>query len=147
MRFLVASLISVCSLFFAMQISREAVWQIFFLTLGLQIAIQFAFRFIPNSLKVFAVAAVIVFFIRMIWAFLDKFIATKPEQFCCGRRSVPEPTCVLTGKLDKDCEDEIDCWEDPVKRIDRKFQKILVDTSYLTRDIDRFLEVNVPAPE
>lgn len=137
MRFL---LLSVFSLVIAMQASKEFIWQVFILTLGLQLSIQFGFRFVPNSLKVFAVAAVIVSLIRMIWVFLDGFAT---EHFCCVRRSVPEPSpCVLTGELDKDCQDEIDCWEDPVKRVNRKFEKILVDTSHLTRDIDRFLEVN-----
>lgn len=110
---------------FAMRVTNEVVWQIFFVMIGMQLSLQLAFRFVPNGLKVLALAAILVGLIRFV---SRAFRKRTPERFTCDT-------------VAKECEDETECWEetDPNKQI----RKILLDTAQLTRDIDKFLEVNV----
>lgn len=130
-RLIVASTVFFMSIAYAVNYSDSVLWQAFLVTLGLQFSLQIAFRFIPNTVKVFATALVLVSIIRL--------LKKMKEGFCCIER----PRMVKDNTVednDDDCDD--DCWEDPQKRANRNVNEVLTHTASVTRDIERFLNTN-----
>lgn len=139
---------------------------------ALQLAIQVSFGFVPNALKVAAIACSIIVIIHLIWSRFrttENFASasasaslsnTIAPQKCGGLTPDDDIEAPTPGnRLGKgpsgpsgpfgcaatsDCDVSGDCWSDPEKQLNRKIETQLRSSASLSKEIEEYLLVNEP---
>jgi hypothetical protein len=121
---------------------------------ALQLSIQVSFSFVPNALKVAAIACSVILVIHLLWRRLERFEVTFPTlsdtiapQKCDGLTpddNIEAPTPGNSCSATSDCDVTGDCWSDPEKQLNRKIETLLRDSATLSKEIEEYLLVNEP---